>query len=413
MRVLLIDGTTRPDGYPTVEPYRAWVPAWSGGTRAAPGQAIAYQADQRSGMERKLQLPDAQYGGLYLPPSDRGLFRHPLREIGTPGLLFERAATQLLETTDWDISTWTGTNSSAVTSGIRGPTGATTGEGQAYRFTSTASGGQRALSETVAVNMNATTYVFSVWLKRQVGHVSEPAQIILRGGASSVSANFEVGDGWTHCYVTSPNINSTTAQLIIVPAINGDAAGTIEVWGPTLVDTGTAAANASRGRSTTISPSGVTVASKLTGAFAWPAPPWTLFTKVRPMWSSGDSLGHGVFEALDPDTNVIYRLTKVAGNTLQANVRDWRGNPQTAVFTSPAMVSDTQYRILLTLSQQGALSGYLNGVEFDTQIAAPAALPSTSPTSLVLGDSAGLGALDAAIEHFELWDELLPAEMFL
>lgn len=411
-RTLLLDGTVMPDGLPRVEPVGAWLPAWSGGTRAHPGQAVGYASDLRSGRQRRLQRPLSQYGATPLPASDLAEYDHPLGEVGARGLLFERAATQLLEAADWDISTWTGTSSSAVTSGIEGPTGETTGEGQAYRFTSTSALGQRALSEVVAVNLNATTYVFSVWLKRQAGHVSETARIILRGGASSVTADFQVGTEWIRCWVTSPTVNSTTAQLIVIPAIDLDGIGTIEVWGPTLVDTGAAAANTERGRSTTISPSGVTVASKLSGAHAWPPAPWTFYARFRPFWGSADAIGHSVFGAYTtPSTNVI-RLTKTSSDILQIAIRDVRAGTAVA-FTTPALVEGDVWHVVGRCSRFGALEGYLNGVAFTDQVAAPGAIADRPPSQLDVGDdTTGLGPLDGALLRLEVWDDYLEPRRF-
>ena len=410
-RVLLLDGTASLDGLPLVEPAGAWLPAWSGGTRAHPGQAVSYASERPSGIQRRRQLPHSQYAGLPQPARDLAEYDHPLREVGPSGILLERSWVQLLESGDWDISTWASTNTSAVTAGVRGPTGETTGEGQAYRFTSTANGGFRELAEVVAVNLNATTYVFAVWVRRSTaGTVSIG---ITSGGVEDFTVE---ANKWTRVTCQSRSVNTTTTGLRIYP---GGQAGqaTCEVWGPTLVDTGASANNQARGRSSTISPAGTLISSKLSGAFAWPSAPWTFYARFQPFWGATDSLGHSVFGAYVTAGTSVIRLTKTSANILQVAVRTVRGGSSVATVTPAGASFDEAvpvvWHVVGRLSRRGALEAWLNGVAFTTQVAAPGALIDQAPSQLDVGDdTTGLGALDGLLRRFEVWDEIVEPRRF-
>lgn len=415
MRVLLIDGREAYDGVPVVDPIRAWVPAWSGGTRKDPGQAVGWAGFLGDGRLRHMQRPHAEFATTHLAHSDMGILGHPITELGRPGILLERARTQILASGNWNLGSWTATNTTTASAAasIFGPADS----GQMWSLTSTSNGGKIALAAVTVSNMNANTLVFSIWVKWVSGATTLRLAIKDNGGATTSTKDWTLDtDGsWRQVWVTSPNVNSTSAQLEVYP---GGAAGQANVFafGPMLENTGASAATAHRGRGSLVDGGGARVRSVLDGPFVWPAAPWTLFCQFQALWGVEDGLAHRIFEAYNSASTPIYALTKSTGSTLQALVRDRRAGNQVA-FTTPdatAYAHEADWRVVVKLSAEGALSGWLGGVEFDTQIAAPAALADANrPRHLILGDASATGSeADVLVNRLEIFDEDIEAGAF-
>jgi len=415
-RVLYINGTVRPDGTPWSEPVVPW--AWDGpiGTRNDPGETVSYASDRKSGVQRLMQRPFSRRGTLWLPASDVAEVGAPLRELARAGILLESAKTQELDGADWDVSGW-GAGSCGAVGGERGPTGESTGDGQAYLVTPTLLNGNMQLVQAIGTNLNVDTYVHDIWARKLDG-VSGAFSLRLAGGASEVFEHADLTDQWQRVQVTSPDVASATATMNIFPGGNtGHASEDTQpalVWAPGLINAGGAAGETDMGGGSAISVGETRIFSALNASFPWPAVPWTMRCDFTPFFGGGDVLTHTIWEAERGGAGGagVYQLQKNDNDRMVFTMTPRGGGIETAFSAIVSWDHRAEQRVVIVSESNGDIRCYLNGVPFSNQIDAPDGLVAAAPDTIEFGGQSAT-AMDGILHSFELFDRALdPARLF-